>query len=126
MQARVRDVTAIDPVANITKTTNTQIKYTVRHHATLDIRLRVLQILTHSPCRTSNAYVLKAALQEFGHYLSQDRVETEISWLDEQGLVEVEHNQVTVVELTQIGADIANNTAKCPGVSTSDFGGRER
>jgi len=84
---------------------------------TEDRRLVLLRVLTEDPGYRANAYVLRPALAAMGHSVSMDKVETELAWLAEQGLVRTERvSDVTVATLTARGADVAKGLATVPGV----------
>lgn len=82
-----------------------------------DRRLMILRLLAQDSGYRANAYVLRPALDAVGHAVSMDKVETDLAWLAEQGLVTVERVQdVTVGKLTARGADVAAGLAVVPGV----------
>lgn len=82
-----------------------------------DRRLMILRLLAQDPGYRLNAYVLRPALDAVGHTVSHDKVETDLAWLAEQGLVLVEQAAgVTVGRLTARGADVAAGRATVPGV----------
>lgn len=82
-----------------------------------DRRLVILRFLNEDTDRTLNTSILQDALDRVGHGCSRDCVETECSWLAEQGLVEAEKiGPVTVVRLTGRGQDVAEGKATVPGV----------
>ncbi|MDY0164648.1 hypothetical protein [Desulfobotulus sp.] len=84
---------------------------------TEDRRLVLLRLLEASEGYTANAYLLTAALPDFGHTVSHDRVCTELGWLAEQGLATVSHpGGVAVATLTTRGADVAGGRARVAGV----------
>ncbi|UJX43186.1 ArsR family transcriptional regulator [Desulfovibrio sp. JY] len=82
-----------------------------------DRRLVILRLLAEDLDHKLNTSVLQDALDLIGHGCSRDSVETECSWLAEQGLVNVEKvGPVTVVQLTGRGQDVAEGRATVPGV----------
>jgi len=82
-----------------------------------DRRLMILRLLAEDPGYQLNVFVLRPALEAVGHTVSHDKVETDLAWLDEQGLVTVgEASGVTVGKLTPRGADVAAGRASTPGV----------
>lgn len=84
---------------------------------TEDRRLMLLRLLAEDPGYRANAYVLQLALEAVGHAVPLDRVETDLAWLAEQGLVTVGRaSDVTVGKLTTRGADVAAGLATVPGV----------
>jgi len=88
-----------------------------------DRRLVILRLLAQDPGYQLNVYVLRPALQSMGHTVSHDRVETDLSWLAEQGLVTIgKASDVTVGKLTARGADVAEGRATVPGVKRPEPG----
>ncbi|MHA7915510.1 VpaChn25_0724 family phage protein [Alloalcanivorax xenomutans] len=82
-----------------------------------DQRLVILRILCEMPAYSANSSVLAGLLRQYGHNASRDQVKTELHWLDEQGLAEVEDmDAVMLVKLTERGADVAAGRASVPGV----------
>ena len=80
-------------------------------------RLAVLKFLRDDNDYTQNTSILQDGLTAIGLDISRDKLETEVSWLAEQGLVEIEHYRtVTVVKLTGRGLDVAEGRARVPGV----------
>lgn len=86
---------------------------TLREHA----RIAILRFLEDAPKYTSNASMLSSQLPAVGIAYSRDQVETELSWLAEQGLVEVEGNGgFIVVTATVRGVEIAQGIARHPKI----------
>jgi len=82
-----------------------------------DRRLVILRILTEDTGYRANAYVLRPALDAMGHTISMDKLEGDLAWLSEQGLVRIERtSDITVATLTQRGADVALGRATVPGI----------
>ncbi|GFM37691.1 VpaChn25_0724 family phage protein [Desulfovibrio psychrotolerans] len=82
-----------------------------------DRRLCILRLLSGSPGREANHYVLKTALQSLGHAVSHDVVKGDLAWLDAQGLVATsDKSDVTVATLRAYGQDVADGVASVPGV----------
>lgn len=80
-------------------------------------RLAVLKFLKDDSDYTLNTSILQDGLTAIGLDISRDKLETEVNWLAEQGLVEIEHyRMVTVVRLTGRGLDVAEGHAVVPGV----------
>lgn len=80
-------------------------------------RLAVLKFLKDDSDYTLNTSILQDGLTAIGLDISRDKLETEVNWLAEQGLVEIEHYRtVTVVKLTGRGLDVAEGRARVPGV----------
>ena len=67
--------------------------------------------------RVRYAYLLRRFAESVGHTVSADRIEQDIAWLAEQGLVTRKAPEgVTVATLTQRGQDVADGSATVPGV----------
>lgn len=82
-----------------------------------DRRLMILRLLAQDPGYRLNIYVLRPALDAVGHAVSMDKVEGDLAWLAEQGLVTVgKASDVTVATLTARGADVGAGRATVPGV----------
>lgn len=82
-----------------------------------DIRLAVLEVLEEDPGYAHNEDVLRRSIEFLGHKLSGDRMRSELSWLQEQGLLEVsEVGPIWVAKLTSRGEDVALGRARVPGV----------
>lgn len=83
-----------------------------------DRRLRVLLTLGQAPVWTCNESVLKNVLRALGHAVSTDLLRTELAWLHEQGLLELEQTgDLYVARLVQRGEDVARGAAQQPGVA---------
>ncbi|ENX02669.1 hypothetical protein F900_01115 [Acinetobacter modestus] len=83
-----------------------------------DMRLVVLRSLSELPTYRSNSSVLHDFITRYGHSFSRDQLRTELHWLAEQGLLEIEENlgTVFVVKLTERGADVAKGLVITHGV----------
>ncbi|EEW12350.1 MULTISPECIES: VpaChn25_0724 family phage protein [Vibrio] len=82
-----------------------------------DRRLVMLRVLSEMPSYEANDSILDSMLDTYGHKVSRDLVQAELSWLKEQGLVSVRDVFGTqVAKLTQRGLDIAEGQATHPGV----------
>lgn len=85
---------------------------------TADRRLVLLRGLTDAAQYRANAYLLRRFAEAIGHTASADRIEADLAWLAEQGLVVHEVNQgVTVATATQRGLDVASGATTVPGVA---------
>jgi Fe2+ or Zn2+ uptake regulation protein len=90
---------------------------TYMQRVTEDVRLVLLRLLAESPAYTSNSSILDSALEDYGHHVSRDQVHTELTWLSEQGLVQIEPiSTVLRATLTARGLDVARGQASVPGV----------
>ena len=98
-----------------------------RNFQTEDRRLVILRLLAEAQGRASNCRLLQKGLAPIGHKVSLDQVKTDVSWLEEQGLVTVEEfspdksRDYMVATLTQRGADVANGNTTVPGVSEPSY-----
>ena len=85
---------------------------------TEDRRLVLLRALHAAAQYSANAYLLRRFAESLGHTVSADRIEADIAWLAEQGLVTRKATEgVTVATLTQRGQDVADGSATVPGVA---------
>ena len=83
-----------------------------------DMRLVALRVLSETPGFRANSSVLFNLLDQFGHAVTRDQMKTELRWLAEQGLVEVdEAGSVLVAKLTERGQDVAEGRAVVDGVA---------
>ena len=88
---------------------------------TEDLRLTVLQLLSEADGYDLNSAIIKRALADFGHRISEDKLHTELHWLAEQGLVDLSSaGSLIVTKLTPRGADVASGAARAPGVRRPD------
>ncbi|EPB6570732.1 TPA: ArsR family transcriptional regulator [Pseudomonas aeruginosa] len=84
-----------------------------------DRRLVILRILGEMPTYQANSSVLHTVLRQWGHDPSRDLVKSELRWLEEQQLVEIDEiaaGTVLVAKLTERGADVAAGRARIDGV----------
>ncbi|CCN69770.1 hypothetical protein [Vibrio nigripulchritudo] len=82
-----------------------------------DRRLVILRVLYESAGYTANDSVLDCGLDAYGHKVSRDLVKTELTWLQEQGLITNKDLEGTLVStITQHGIDVATGQAINPGV----------
>jgi hypothetical protein len=85
---------------------------------TEDRRLVILRGLKAAAHYSANAYLMRRYCESVGHTVSADRIESDIAWLAEQGLLKREvRDTVTVATLTQRGQDVADGSATVPGVA---------
>ena len=84
---------------------------------TEDQRLRILQLLDQTEGYDLNLRILTDALAVLGHRPSQDKLRSEVAWLEEQGLVSTrEVGSILVVTATERGIDVAHGRGRMPGV----------
>ena len=83
-----------------------------------DRRLAILRILEGSAEYRANLYLLQRMLAEQGHSTSLDTINTDLAWLAEQGLLELETvGGVGIPQLVARGIDVACGRATVPGVA---------
>lgn len=91
---------------------------------TQDRRLVLLKALEGAAAYRANAYLLRTFCDHFGHTVSSDRIEQDVAWLHEQGLVKREVSDgVTIATLTPRGLDVAQGRTVVPGVKKPAPGG---
>ena len=84
---------------------------TLRKHA----RLAILRFLEDAPQHTSNASMLAELLPGVGVVYTRDQIVTELTWLKDQGFVELDDlGSVLVAEATERGVEIANGVGRHP------------
>lgn len=82
-----------------------------------DIRLVILKALAEDQGYSMNESVIQEVLAMFGHYVSRDRVKTELRWLEEQGLLELaDVVGVLVARVSSRGIDVSTGTSRVDGV----------
>lgn len=80
-------------------------------------RRDILSLLQQDADYALNDGILQAALTQLGSPIAYDRLQTQLAWLAEQGLVTLDKLPGTVVaKLTVRGEDIALGRAMAPGV----------
>jgi len=89
-----------------------------------DRRLVILRLLCTTPGYSLNNYVLHSALNESGHNVSHALMETDLFWLEEQGLLSKTHiaNDLYVLMSTTRGIDVAKGQIIFPGVKQPEPG----
>lgn len=82
-----------------------------------DRRLVILRLLAEAAGTTANDSMLDSALGQVGHKVSRDTVRGDLSWLNEQGLIQLDDvGTILVAELTGRGEDVAKGEATHAGV----------
>lgn len=82
-----------------------------------DRRLVLLKALENAAQYRANALLLRRYCDALGHVVSADRIEHDLAWLAEQGLVMRETGEgITVVTLSVRGLDVATGRTRVPGV----------
>ncbi|MGK2899210.1 MAG: VpaChn25_0724 family phage protein [Burkholderiaceae bacterium] len=91
---------------------------TYAEYQTADRRLVLLKALENAAQYRANAFLLRRYCEAVAaHVASADRIEQDIAWLDEQGLVVRERSEgVTIATLTVRGLDVATGRTSVPGV----------
>lgn len=87
-------------------------------HMAADRRHIMLRVLLTSVRYTSNANTLQSMTARLGYPVSLDRVQTDVAWMTEQGLVTSETvGGLVVVTMTARGQEVAQGFATVPGVA---------
>lgn len=81
-----------------------------------DRRLIELRCLCISTGYSGNQYVLRRALERWGHVVSLMTVLEDLNYLKSVGLVELEHGPFTLAKLTLLGEAVAQGTEHAAGV----------
>lgn len=85
---------------------------------TEDRRLVLLRGLANATQYRANAILLRRYADAVGHVVSAERIETDLAWLAEQGLLRVERLEgVSVAILNERGLDVSTGRAEQPGVA---------
>ena len=83
---------------------------------TRDMRL-VMLLSIRDDGDSLNESMLQEVLELYGHSVTRDRVRTEMRWLEEQGLVNINDiSGILVAKLTGRGMDVACGRATVDGV----------
>jgi hypothetical protein len=81
-------------------------------------RLAILRFLDAAPGMSLNGSVVHSALESAFFICTQDQVASDLTWLGEQLLVDVEFvGDVPVATITRRGQDVAAGRAQQPGVA---------
>jgi len=84
---------------------------------TEDARLVILRALEKDLGYSHNESILHSFVEIYGHACSRDKIRTNLTWLQEQGLVTLKTvGTIYVATITQRGADVATGRAVVPGV----------
>lgn len=83
-------------------------------------RLEILRALDQDPSGQHNDSVLQGLLDARAHTATRDQIRTELSWLSEQDLIQLEHvgpdAEYYVAQITERGHEVAMGRTKVPGV----------
>jgi len=83
-----------------------------------DRRLVLLRALSSAAQYRANAYLLRRYCDAVGHVVSADRIEADLAWLRDSGLVALaREGEVTVATLNARGLDVASGRTDVPGVA---------
>jgi hypothetical protein len=83
-----------------------------------DRRLLILQMLEQDSSYSHNVHIVQSVLASLGHSVSEDLVKTELRWLEEQGLLDIEDiSGIMVVKLNQRGVDVAKGNGSVDGIA---------
>lgn len=87
--------------------------YTMEH-----VRLTVLRILVDAPGYAANDSVLSTSIGQMGLPCTRDQLRSQLTWLEEQGLVTLARPfpTLTVATITERGGDVAAGRSRVPGV----------
>ena len=82
------------------------------------LRLCLLRFLEGAPGYCANSSILHTEVQRFGLAASRAQVRSELDWLAEQNLVQIERlpGDLVVARLTERGLDVSQARALCSGV----------
>jgi hypothetical protein len=82
------------------------------------VRICLLRLLEEAPEYEANNAILGDGVAIYGLRVTRDLVNTELSWLDEQGLIKLQQvsGSISVARLTSRGLDVARGRATVPGV----------
>lgn len=99
-----------------------------QQHVTEDLRLRVLLALLADIDHSRDEIALRNDLVQYQHRVGRDKLRTELSWLDEMGLVVRqrvgdEATGVWLLTLSTRGEDCATGLSSVPGVARPRHGG---
>lgn len=83
-----------------------------------DLRLSILLILAEMPGYDSNLFVLRRALEAYGHRVSADALAAQCAKLADMALLEMQAPAgVPLVTLTARGLDVSQGRTEVPGVT---------
>lgn len=81
------------------------------------MRFVMLRLVNGTP-RNTNSSVLSMQLNSAGYPNTKDQTKSEIRWLEQAGLLEVEEvESVLIVSITERGEDVANGLSKVDGIA---------
>ncbi|XPV77672.1 MAG: ArsR family transcriptional regulator [Desulfovibrio sp.] len=80
------------------------------------MRLTIVRLLAEAQAYTLNESLLVDLVGEYGFNPSRDRLRTELAWLEEQDLIQVDGEKCKVARLRSRGLDVAKCRVTVPGV----------
>jgi hypothetical protein len=81
------------------------------------LRITLLRLLEETASYSLNESILADGTEPYGFTPGRDRVRTELAWLADQGLVELDDDPgIMVATLTTRGLDAAKGRVTVPGV----------
>lgn len=84
---------------------------------TEDRRLVILLMLAASDGYRCNEFLLQTLLEQRGHFVSDDRLRTDLRWLEEQGLLATEELAGTMIAtINRRGVEVSEGRASVPGI----------
>lgn len=87
---------------------------------TNDIRLSILCFLEEAQgdYRLNSSIMHKLLDMKAGYTTTRDKMNTELAWLQEQGLVTLEEaGNIYIITLTSRGLDVTTGAARIPGIA---------
>jgi hypothetical protein len=82
-----------------------------------DRRLQILLLLQASGGYGASHFLLNTALDKYAHAVSMDALLSDLNFLAEIGLIEIEDmNPAKIARLTQRGLDVATGRVEEPGI----------
>jgi hypothetical protein len=87
-----------------------------RLHVAEHLRLLILEALAEAPAYTAAPAILKVVAHSIGIPATADQINTELSWLAEQGLL-AWAGSATPAVLSERGLEVAQGIASVPGVA---------
>jgi len=79
-------------------------------------RLSIVQVLANSDGYMANEQTLQHTIVSLGYHISFDRLRTDIAWLYEQQVVQIDTGTLWRIYLTQTGLDAAYGRMWIPGI----------
>ncbi len=81
------------------------------------LRLTILRLLSEQGDYSLNESLMLDMLHDFAFSCSRDKLKTELSWLAEQGIVEINLAYgLSIVKINSRGVDVATGLTNMPGI----------